>query len=73
MDWFEQHLNWTLAGAYFCAVVLIFLSALAAFTYDGIKDQTTIMVIDLAVTWALGLYFFFYATRWYLGKRKKSH
>ena len=73
MDWFEHHLNWTLLGSYFCGAVLIFLSAFAAFSYDGIKDQTTIMIIDLAVTWALGLFFFIYATRWYLNKRKKAH
>jgi hypothetical protein len=72
VDWFELHLNWAAALYYFSSVALIVLSALAAFTYDGIREQTTIMAIDLIITWVLGVFFLFYTTKWYLAKKKKT-
>jgi hypothetical protein len=72
VDWFELHLNWTAALYYFSSVALIVLSAVAAFTYDGFRDQATIMSIDLVITWVLGVIFLFYTTKWYLSKRKQK-
>ena len=72
MDWFELHLNWAAALYYFSSLALIALSAVAAFAYDGIREQTSIMTIDLVITWVLGAYFLFYTTKWYLSRRKKT-
>jgi hypothetical protein len=72
VDWFEQHLNWAAVIYYLSSLTLIGLSALAAFTYEGIKDQTAIMIIDLVITWVLGAFFLFYTTRWYLAHKKKT-
>ena len=72
MDWFELHLNWAAVIYYLSSLTLIGLSAVAAFTYDGIKDQASIMVIDLVITWVLGVFFLFYTTKWYLAQKKKT-